>query len=69
MIVGVDETIEINEFGSMGEVLNRDGSIEYRVRVVDDPRVEPCLADLNEDGSLNFLDVSLYLQLFGNGCN
>jgi len=66
---GFGSPIDINEFGSMGFVLSRDGSIEYRVRVVDDPRVEPCLADLNGDGSLNFLDVSMYLQLYGNGCD
>jgi len=30
----------------------------------------PCTnpADLNGDGTLNFLDVSLFLQLFGDGC-
>tara|TARA_R110000868_G_scaffold411617_1_gene706256 strand:- start:341812 stop:342501 length:690 start_codon:yes stop_codon:yes gene_type:complete len=69
LIAGFDESVEMNEFGSMGVVLSRDGYIEYRVRVVDDPRVEPCLADLNGDGSLNFLDVSLYLQMYGNGCD
>ncbi|MDF1870903.1 MAG: hypothetical protein P1U30_10965 [Phycisphaerales bacterium] len=68
-VTSFEEFVEINEFGSMGVVLNRDGAIEYRVRLVDDPRVEPCLADLNGDGSLNFLDVSLYLQLYGNGCD
>jgi hypothetical protein len=27
-----------------------------------------CLPDLNEDGNLNFLDVSLFLSLFSMGC-
>jgi len=25
-------------------------------------------ADLTEDGSFNFLDISEFLNLFGNGC-
>jgi len=27
-----------------------------------------CLVDLNEDGTLNFFDISLFLQLFSAGC-
>lgn len=29
---------------------------------------QPCLADLNGDGLLNFFDVSTYLALFNSGC-
>jgi len=29
---------------------------------------DSCVVDLNNDGSLNFFDVSLFLQLFGMGC-
>jgi len=63
-----NQTYEINEFGTMGSAINRDGAIEYRLRYVDDPSIEPCAADLNNDGLLNFFDVSLYIQLYQAGC-
>jgi hypothetical protein len=31
--------------------------------------VNPCAADLNDDGTLNFFDVSLFIQLFGGGAD
>lgn len=62
------QTTELTEFGNMGTVLNRNASIQYTVRVVDDPRIEECTADLNNDGRLDFFDVSVFLQLFQAGC-
>jgi hypothetical protein len=46
----------------------RSGGFTISVKLVDDPRVS-CIADLNNDGALNFLDVSHYLQLYGAGCD
>ncbi|MBO6740217.1 MAG: hypothetical protein JJ916_10185 [Phycisphaerales bacterium] len=62
------QTTELIEFGNMGAVINRNASIQYTVRVVDDPRIEECTADLNNDGRLDFFDVSVFLQLFQAGC-
>jgi hypothetical protein len=36
------------------------GAYEYQ------PMIQVCVPDLNNDGSLNFLDVSLFLSLFAN---
>jgi hypothetical protein len=47
------------------------GIFNLSVREVPDPNpsTEPeCIADLNDDGALNFLDISAYLQLYGDGC-
>lgn len=62
------QTTELTEFGNMGAVINRNASIQYTVRIVDDPRIEDCTADLNGDGRLDFFDVSVFLQLFQAGC-
>ncbi len=62
------QTTELSEFGNMGSVINRNASIHYTVRVVDDPRIEECAADLNNDGRLDFFDVSTFLQLYQAGC-
>ncbi len=47
------------------------GIFNISVREVPDPNpsTEPeCAADINNDGKLNFLDISAYLQLYGDGC-
>jgi Lectin C-type domain len=36
--------------------------------VVEIASPNPCTADLNNDGNLNFLDISEYLSEYGNGC-
>jgi len=62
------QTTELDEFGNMGAVINRSAAIHYTVRIVDDPRIEECAADLNNDGRLDFFDVSMFLQLYQAGC-
>lgn len=62
------QTTELTEFGNMGTVLNRNATIHYTVRIVEDPRIEECPADLNGDGRLDFFDVSTFLQLYQAGC-
>jgi hypothetical protein len=59
------DTLWSEEFGySINE--NR---FSILVREVPDPNPEPeCIADLNNDGNLNFLDISKYLELYGDGC-
>lgn len=43
------------------------GSIHATVKVYEPPTPE-CLPDLNNDGVLDFFDVSAYLTAFSNGC-
>lgn len=62
------QTTELTELGNMGAVINRDATMHYTVRIVDDPRIEECAADLNNDGRLDFFDVSMFLQLYQAGC-
>jgi hypothetical protein len=51
------------------DVFSDPGAFTVRVRFVEDPNApEPCIADLNDDGNLNFLDISKYLELYGDGC-
>jgi len=45
-----------------------EGTIIVTIRVVDGPPQPECIADINNDGALNFLDISAYLQEYGNGC-
>jgi hypothetical protein len=48
---------------------NDSDRFSISVREVPDPNPEPeCIADLNNDGNLNFLDISKYLELYGDGC-
>lgn len=42
------------------------GEVVHGVVEVASPN--PCQADLNNDGQLDFFDVSAYISLFGNGC-
>tara|TARA_R110002073_G_scaffold207517_2_gene367534 strand:- start:2287 stop:3009 length:723 start_codon:yes stop_codon:yes gene_type:complete len=44
------------------------GSFTTSIQLVENPNTEQCDADFNNDGSLNFLDISAYLQLYGEGC-
>jgi len=44
------------------------GTIITTLRFVDGPPQPECIADLNNDGALNFLDISAYLIEYGNGC-
>jgi hypothetical protein len=56
-------------FGYQDLGSDASGAYTIRVRVVEDPNApEPCIADLNDDGNLNFLDISKYLELYGDGC-
>lgn len=45
-----------------------DGTIIVAIRVVDGPPQPECLVDLNNDGALDFFDISTFLTLFGTGC-
>ena len=42
------------------------GEVVHSVVEIASPN--PCQADLNNDGQLDFFDVSAYISLFGNGC-
>ena len=44
------------------------GTILVTVTVVDGPPEPECLVDLNNDGVLDFFDISTFLTLFGAGC-
>ena len=44
------------------------GGIEDVHGVVEIASPNPCQADLNNDGQLNFFDVSEFLSIFGTGC-
>jgi hypothetical protein len=56
-----------NWFEGLG--FTTDHTFSISVREVPDPNPEPvCIADLNNDGNLNFLDISKYLELYGDGC-
>jgi len=46
----------------------RPTGFHVRVRTVDDPRIPECIADLNGDGMLDFLDISDYLLAYTTGC-
>jgi hypothetical protein len=49
-------------------IINTTGQLQVRVTRVENPNTDECIADLNNDGALNFLDISAYLQLYGDGC-
>ncbi len=49
-------------------IINTTGHLQVRVTRVENPNAEECIADLNNDGKLNFLDISAYLQLYSDGC-
>ncbi len=56
-----------------GDSFGRDCTVgtlaRYTVTVHTPPPPEPCSpADMNADGSLNFLDVSEFLNVYGDGC-
>ena len=55
--VGVYDCVVTNSFGSE----TSDGAILA-------VRPWPCLADLNQDGNLDFFDVQIFLQAFAAGC-
>lgn len=43
--------------------------LQHGIAFVNQPNAEPeCNADLNNDGVLDFYDVSAYIQLFTFGC-
>ncbi len=50
------------------DLINTTGHLQVRVTRVENPNADECIADLNNDGQLNFLDISAYLQLFSTGC-
>lgn len=50
----------ISDFGT--------GAFAVRVRAVDDPNPPECLADINNDDSVDFFDISVFLQLYSDGC-
>jgi hypothetical protein len=52
-----------------GVLIESGRHLDYEARIGEDPdNNEPCPGDLNEDGNLNFLDVSKFLDLYGMGC-
>lgn len=42
--------------------------ILVKIRVLDGPPEPECLADINNDGFIDFFDISAYLQLYSAGC-
>ena len=49
-------------------IASSTGSIHVTFRFVDGPPEPECLVDLNNDGALDFFDISTFLTLFGAGC-
>lgn len=49
-------------------IINTTGHLQVNVTRVENPNADQCIADLNNDGKLNFLDISAYLQHYGDGC-
>ena len=46
-----------------------DGSVTYGARLVTELEPEACSpADLNQDGIVDFFDISIFIQLFMQGC-
>ena len=65
---GLEWTLQ-DGFTERSSFENSTGAFSVRVRVVEDPNApEPCDADLNKDGVLDFFDVSAYIDLYSNGC-
>ncbi len=59
----LDDTDTLNTGVSTWELCVDLGAFEYQ------PNPAPaCVADINTDGMLNFLDVSAFLAAFGDGC-
>ena len=44
------------------------GLFAYKVTEVEAPVSDDCIADINGDGQLDFIDVSAFLQSFNSGC-
>ncbi len=44
------------------------GLFAFKVNGVESPISDDCVADINGDGQLDFLDVSAFLQSFNSGC-
>ena len=44
------------------------GSFAVSIKLVDNPNAELCAPDLNNDGQLDFFDISTFLTLFSVGC-
>ena len=55
-------------FAFWNEISSGSDIILVKIRVVDGPPEPECIADLNNDGVLDFFDVSAYLQIFSDGC-
>lgn len=47
---------------------NEIGEIAYRVRSVENPASNDCPSDLNNDGNIDFLDISAFLEGLADGC-
>jgi hypothetical protein len=57
-----DPQAPLTGLGFMGQCIDR-GAFEFQPATA-----SACLADLNNDGLLNFFDVSIFLTLYGAGC-
>ena len=58
----------LNGFTTANQTNLSQGTFSVSIRVVEDPNSVQCDADLNSDGQLDFFDVSVFLQLYSNGC-
>ncbi|MBO6513094.1 MAG: hypothetical protein JJ974_03920 [Phycisphaerales bacterium] len=45
-----------------------DGGFRAAVRLVDGVPMPDCLVDLNDDGVLDFFDISAFISLYSSGC-
>jgi len=57
-------------FWTLDNGFTSGGAFSLWVQLVEDPNNpnEPCLVDLNNDGALDFFDISTFLTIFGAGC-
>lgn len=51
-----------------GGSVSNTGTIHVTFQFVDGPPEPECLADINNDGFIDFFDISAYLQLYSDGC-
>lgn len=57
-----DPSVPVTGLSLLGQSIDR-GAFEFQPATA-----SACLADLNNDGLLNFFDVSIFLTLYGAGC-
>jgi hypothetical protein len=45
-----------------------DGTFSIQIAPTTNPELEPCIADLNQDGDLDFADITTLIHLFQTNC-